>query len=255
MAHELNRDNRTQSPRGRNSLATATTPDSGAALERAAETLGQILDRYRISKGWQPLSDDDHDLMVAAWLEVLSVAGVPVEQFDACYRAARQTQIEARAKGGDAGPLGADDLAAEWIKIRQFNDEMSREEMKHRQLAAVNPRHCLRCYGTGKEELVDGSVREGCVHTPMSDEEAAERTRLQRERIQFAREQAKRQIGAPKEPMQGPPKPPPGVWLTCSKCPRKVNVLHYEPGERCNDFLNRGDNQAEPVFCDGTLEA
>lgn len=216
----------------------------------AAATLGQILDRYRISKGWQPLSDDDHDQMIAAWLEVLSVTGVPVEYYDACYKAARQTQIERQAAGESVGPLGADELAAEWLKIKKFNDEMNRQSVK--MLAEVNPRHCLRCYGTGSEEMPDGTSRAGCEHAPLSEEEKAERDRLQRERVQFAREQA-RQIGRPKPPVPGPPPPPPGLKFRCDSCGRRLNVLRDMDGRTCGDLLNRGTHEGELKLCEGVM--
>jgi ribosomal protein L44E len=188
---------------------------------------------------------------VAAWLEILEVSGVPVEHYEACYRAARQSQIERAALGEEVLPLSADDLAVEWIKIRNLNAEIERQSVK--MLAEVNPRHCLRCYGTGKEEMSDGTSRAGCAHLPVSEEEQAERTRLQIERVKFAREQAKR-IGAPKPPSTERPKPAPGLSFKCSSCGRVLLVLREPDGQPCGDLLNRGHDEGELKFCDGTLE-
>lgn len=191
-------------------------------------------------------------MMVAAWLEVLAVSGVPVEHFDSCYRAARQAQVEAVAAGGETKPLSAEDLAVEWIKVRRMNDEMRREEMKHRALAEVNPKSCERCFGTGREEMPGGGVRPDCDHTPLSDEERAARDEEKREQLAWLREQAK-QVGRPKPVTVEAPKPPVGVWLRCDSCPRKVNVLHYEPGQKCGDLLNRGHDEGDLKFCQGAL--
>jgi ribosomal protein L44E len=249
MAHELNRK-QTESLHAPTSFAEGTTRGQGMSLRTAAETLGQILDRYRASKNWQAQSDADHNLTVAAWLEILDIAGVPVRHYESCYKAARQTQIECQAAGESVGPLGADELAAEWIKIRRLNEEIERTSVK--MLAEVNPRHCLRCYGTGDEEMSDGTVRKGCAHEPLSDDEKAERNRLQRERVRFAREQAAH-IGRPKPPVVERPKAPPMLSLTCSNCGRKVQRLYCEEGQTCGDLLNRGQGEGELKLCDGTL--
>jgi hypothetical protein len=191
--------------------------------------------------------------MTAAWLEVLDISGVPPEQYEACYSAAVQARAERKAGGEQLSHLTADELAAEWIKIRRLNEEIERQSVK--MLAAVNPRHCLRCYGTGKEEMADGTSRPGCAHLPVSDEEQAERTRLQKERIQFAREQARQRVGNP-EPFIGPVMAVPRlVRLKCSKCPRTVDRLHYEAGQVCNDLLNRGQGDGNLKLCDGVLKS
>ena len=250
MANEINRKQGAGLHESSKSAITTTRP-STAPLPKG-RLLGSIIAKFRLSNGWQPLPQDDQLAMTAVWLEVLDISGVPAEQYEACYAAAVQARAERKANGEQLSHLTADELAAEWLKIKRMNDELRVEEMKHRALAEVNPGSCLRCFGTGREEMPGGGVREDCDHTPLSDEERAARDEEKRERLNWLREQAK-QVGRPKPVVVDRPKPPAGVWLKCDKCPNRVNVLYYEVGQTCRQFLNRGDNQAEPVFCDGTL--
>lgn len=215
-------------------------------------TLGSIIAKFRLANGWQPLPPDDQLAMTAVWLEVLDISGVPANQYEACYAAAMQARAERKANGEQLSHLTADELAAEWIKIKRFNDEMRRDEMKNRLLAEVNPGSCERCFGTGREEMPGGGVREDCDHAPLTDEERAARDEEKREKLAWLRERA-REVGRPKPVKVEAPKPPAGVWLKCDSCPRKVNVLHYEAGQKCGELLNRGHDEGELKICQGTL--
>jgi hypothetical protein len=201
--------------------------------------------------------------MVAAWLEVLEVSGVPVEHYDSCYRAARQTQIELKAKGESVGPLGAEDLAVEWVKLAELHAEMQREEMKHRALPANAASACPKCYGTGLERMPNGSVRKGCQHegwSPDFEDELERNEGARREEIRkgadFLKE-ALGKVGSPKPVANANAPKQIGVILGCTNeaCKRKVNTLYgYEPGQTCSELLNRGVHDGPLKFCDGTLE-
>lgn len=208
--------------------------------------------------GWQPLSDDDHEQMVAAWLEALSVSGVPVKHFDSCYRAARQTQIERKGKGESTGPLSAEDLAVEWVKLRELHAEMEREGQKVKMLAENAAHACERCLGTGTDPDPDGA--RPCDHVPLTPEEKAERDSLRDEKLSWLREQMKHVMRPKPVEKAAAPKPPAGVWLKCTKCPRKINVLYVdEPGRPCGALVNASTSDAgddgEVGLCDGTLIA
>lgn len=192
--------------------------------------------------------------MTGAWLEVLDISGVPVEQYGSCYAAAMQARAQRKADGEQLSHLTADELAAEWLKIKRFNDEMRVEEMKHRALAEVNPKSCERCFGTVLEELPGRPARPGCEHKPLTADERLERDREKAEQLKSVREEMKR-IGRPKPVAIDRPKPPAGHWLKCDKCPNRVNVLHVTEGQRCGYLLNRyASDEGEPTICKGTLQ-
>jgi hypothetical protein len=123
---------------------------------------------------------------------------------------------------------------------------------KSRMLTANAAGACERCFGTGTDSAPEGAMP--CDHRPLTAEEKAERDELRDEKLSWLREQMK-EVMRPKPPSRpATPQPPKGVWLKCSKCPRKVNVLHYEPGQVCKELLNRGVHDGDLKFCDGTFE-
>lgn len=140
--------------------------------QEAAE-LGQLIDRYRLSQGFNPLPTDDHNRAVVAWYEVLAYAKVPRESWPVCYRAAMQRRAERKAEGREVWPLSADDLVAEFQGIRRLNDELDKSRLLPQHAAAP----CPRCFGTGFERMPDGSVRPGCKHEPIDEGAAADISR------------------------------------------------------------------------------
>ncbi|HEX7313268.1 MAG TPA: hypothetical protein VF297_05080 [Pyrinomonadaceae bacterium] len=190
--------------------------------------------------------------MTAAWLEVLDISGVPAEQYEACYAAAVQARAERRAAGENLVHLTADELAAEWLKIKRLHDEMQREEMKHRMLTENAPGACQRCLGTGKDSTPDGVI--DCDHVPLTDEQKAARDALRDEKLAWIRAEMKK-VGAPKPPVRDAPKPPPGLWFKCDSCSRRLNVLRDMDGQRCGDLLNRGTHEGELRLCEGTMHS
>jgi hypothetical protein len=109
------------------SLVTTTPQSTG--LPRG-KMLGSIIAKFRLTNGWQPLPTKDQLAMTAAWLEVLDISGVPPEQYESCYAAAMQARAQRKADGEQLSHLTADELAAEWLKIRRLHDEMNRQAVK-----------------------------------------------------------------------------------------------------------------------------
>jgi hypothetical protein len=209
--------------------------------------LGQILDRYRTSQNWQPLPDDDHNQMVAAWLEVLEVSGVPVEHYDSCYRAARQTQIELKAKGESVGPLGAEDLAVEWVKLRELHAEMQREEMRHRALTESAAAACQRCLG--RKPAVDT-----CDHRPLSEEELMTQAEAYAENARALREMLAKKPAVKSMPAEEF-KMDLSVTYTCTDCARKVkSEFGWNYHDRCNQRIPGPVRDGEKHGCRGVME-
>lgn len=211
--------------------------------------------------GWNALpqtsarsEQSPQDLAIIAWFEICSDAGMRLEQYQPCYRAAQQRKRELLAQGKELTVVTPYDLCAELDRVRAMHAELDKTK-----LLPSNARGaCSRCFGTGFERMPDGSVKPGCPHDQWTDDDESEVERneeLRRAEVQrqaeFMREALKK-VGRPKPVTVERSIPPAGVWLKCPKCPNRVNVLYYEAGQRCGRLL---DAHTDPKLCDGTLEA
>lgn len=86
---------------------------SGSAIDAEA-AVGRILNKFRIAQGWNAESPEDHALRVAAWLEILGIAEIPVEQYDDLYRRAMATRMRREAAGEKLFALTPGELVAEY---------------------------------------------------------------------------------------------------------------------------------------------
>lgn len=120
---------------------------------------------------------------------------------------------------------------------------------------------CERCFGTGQEEMSDGSVRDGCEHLPVTDSERADLSLMRAARIDRIRAEARRRT-ARARPADAPPTPPrpKGDKLVCMNCARVIDTyyLRFEPGDRCGALLNAHtsdtDDPGPANLCEGRFE-
>lgn len=96
-----------------------TRSQSSQSTEAAADVVGRILNRFRMAQGWAAEDPENHKLRVAAWLEVLGVARVPVERYDELYRRALDTRTRKQAQGLEVFYVRPDDLVVEWLALRE----------------------------------------------------------------------------------------------------------------------------------------
>jgi hypothetical protein len=205
-------------------------PDPGEA-----QTIGSILDRWHMANGWKPLEGSDHTLSIAAWYEVLNAIGVPVEAYDQCYAAAIRRRTTRKTMGETVLTLSAEDLAVEWPAIRDKANAGSQ-----RLLVASNAGTCQRCFGTGREEMPDGSVRDDCEHTPLSEQEQLQR------REAFAAQMADLRSGIRKVRSMPDVKPPTEKRqpMECTNCARRVDGREgWQVGETCKALVDGANCQ------------
>lgn len=194
-----------------------------------AQAIGSILDRWYFASGWKPLEGDDHTLMIAAWFEVLDSSSVPIEAYDRCYSAALARRAKRKSLGETVMNLSAEDLAVEWPGIRDKVNASSQ-----RLLCANNAGTCQRCFGTGREEMIDGSVRDGCEHAPLSEEEKETR------RLAFAQRMASLRSEMRKVKSMPVAKPPAEKRqpMECTSCARRVDGREgWQIGETCGALV------------------
>lgn len=221
-----------------------------SAGESEARLVGAVIDKWRLSNGWSPLPLSDQIAMVAAWFEILESARVPARMYNACYLSAMQRRAELKAEGKELSGLTVDDLVAEWSKIRRVNDEINSTQKLLPENAGAA---CQRCFGTGKEEMPDGSVRPDCRHLPLTREERRERAQAKARQIEFIREAVKK-VGAPKPAVSASLVAPRGERFQCSACGRVVNSLGgWRLGETCKALFVGPTLDGDLLTCRGQM--
>jgi hypothetical protein len=209
-----------------------------------AKTIGSILDRWRLANGWQPLESSDQNLTIAAWFQVLKLQGVTVEFYDVCYRAAVTTRAQKRNAGENVPyTLSAEAVASEWPAIREKLDKENPAPLMLTENAAAA---CQRCFGTGNEEMFDGTSRSGCMHLPMTETERLQGFAMQ---AQFIKE-ASQKIGNPVAVVTPAKRKQPAshIRMQCSHCSRPANSLEgWQLYEACGRLI------APETFCPGVM--
>jgi hypothetical protein len=203
----------------------------------------------RLQQSSAPGETSEQDIAIITWFEILSDAGIPVESYAACYRSAQQRKSESMAQGGESRIITPNDLAVEWTKVRQMHAEIDKSRLLPTNAAAA----CQRCFGTGREEMPDGSSKPDCDHSPLTTEEIEERAAAKARHVEFMREAMKQVRPARPEPREVTQKPK-GQLLRCSNpdCGREVNALGgYEIAQVCKDLIKV---EGQPMFrCLGTF--
>lgn len=145
-------------------------PDRDTAL-----IISSIIDRARAAMGWNALpqtsvsgQQSPQDLAIISWFEICSDAGMRLEQYQPCYRAAQSRKRELLAQGKELTVVTPYDLCAELDRVRAMHRELDNTRLLPETAASV----CPRCDGTEWERMPDGSRRKGCKHE-FADEDAA----------------------------------------------------------------------------------
>jgi hypothetical protein len=199
---------------------TPLVPDS-----ESAALLSGIIDRARMAMGWNRLpqsknpeeENSEQDVAIITWYEILVDAGVPEERWMNCYRSAQQRENERRRQGKERQIVTPNDLVVEWDKIKELHYELDKSRLLPENAASA----CQRCFGTGKEEMPDGSVKDECSHLPLSAADIEERAQAKARSIEFMRE-AMKKMSAPKP--AAPQKPRfVNIRMKCNGCGRCVD--------------------------------
>jgi hypothetical protein len=134
-------------------------------------------------------------------------------------------RAEHKVNGKELSNLSADDLVSGWYSIRdRFMAELKSRAAGGAKLLAENNRaSCQRCFGTGREQMPDGSTRDTCEHAPITKAEIAERAAAKARSIQFVRDAARRMAPKP-VPVLVQPERTPLVRLKCNECGLKTDT-------------------------------
>lgn len=132
---------------------------SRSSPSEAGEIVGRILNRFRLAQGWNAEDPENHKLRVAAWLEVLGVNRIPVDEYDELYRRALETRARKQMAGQDVFYLRPDDLVIEFNAlaksatpeidpancIERYNHRSAEEALQDYGMPG-QPEHWLPCH-------------------------------------------------------------------------------------------------------------
>lgn len=117
-----------------------------------AKLLGNVLAKFRMALGWQPISEADQLAMVAVWMEVLDTQDIPADAYNELYMAAMARRADAINDGEHIPAFGADLFLSLWPKLRSTR---ARAFIQSLPLMPRDPnahsidQNCAYCHWTG----------------------------------------------------------------------------------------------------------
>lgn len=95
----------------------------------AGEEIGKILERFRLSQGWKAEEDEDHELRMTAFLEILGAARIPVNLYDRLYRRVMVTRAKKKASGESVSYyIAPEEMVAEYFTLQNELKKQSESE-------------------------------------------------------------------------------------------------------------------------------
>ncbi len=141
-------------------------PQPSKAQMRA---MGDVLDRWRLNNGWNPLDDKTQLAAIASYIHELDREGVPYEHYSELYSRAIRSRIAALNAGRQVPQFGVELMLAEWTGPYGLQSELHNRRVEQgRTLTGFAQSQCPKCFGTGTEidTREDGTTvaKPGCRH-------------------------------------------------------------------------------------------
>lgn len=150
---------------------TSSQTARGGEAQAKASAMGDILDRYRLDQGWGVFDDSTLVAMMQSYFAILDPEGVPHQAYGTLYNLFVGTRARARHAGKEPPGFGPDAMLAEWIGEHGLRSGWANHPHNTgpRQLSESAPTQCVRCHGTGMEQVFDSEGRslgrrKGCEH-------------------------------------------------------------------------------------------
>lgn len=207
--------------------------------------LVKILLDDRLAHNYELRDAEDVDIIAQAMLPV--TRSVPVNQLYPSYLVA----MENRQPGNNFQITGIEILQG-WRAIQDKNETYGTSQTGQKLLPENAAKACLRCFGTGKEQMLGGGVKESCDHRPLT--EAEDRARIQERLNQIEKMRAQIHKPAPSKLEIVKPKVK-AQKLQCTVCGRKVSTfVGWQPGEVCGLPTGTHKDDGSPVTCEGKMK-
>jgi hypothetical protein len=124
--------------------------------------MGNVLDRWRLDRGWNPYDDETQQAAIASYVRSLDIEKVPPDAYMGLYERVLKARAISIAKG-DERPVefGADQMIAQWLGANGLNAERRISADKQLEMGGV-PNPCEMCFGTGKQLFTGLPCPNGC---------------------------------------------------------------------------------------------
>lgn len=147
--------------------SSKTDPIAKSIPVEKQRALGDVFDRWRLNQGWNPWDNKTQLAAIASFVHSLDIENIPAAAYGELYERILQLRAEAIANGKQIPSFGVELMLSCWPSLKA--ELRQREIDSGRFLTATAPTQCLRCYGTGLEQMYDDvgnklGVREGCKH-------------------------------------------------------------------------------------------
>jgi len=118
--------------------------------------MGDVIDRWRLNKGWTPLDNDSQMMAISSWVNVLDSENIPASAYGELFVRALKLRAALMAQGKQPPEMGVDLMLACWESLRV---ELEQKRIDAgRTLTANAASVCGLCLGTGfkREKDADG---------------------------------------------------------------------------------------------------
>lgn len=115
--------------------------------------MGDVIDRWRLNKGWNPLDNDSQMLAISSWVNVMDSEDVPASAYNELFVRALKLRASLFAQGKQPPELGVELMLACWDSLRREIEEKRISD--GRTLTASAETQCPKCFGSNFEYKFD----------------------------------------------------------------------------------------------------
>ena len=137
--------------------------------------MGDVIDRWRLNKGWNPLDNESQDLAISSWVNVLDSENIPASAYNELFVRALKLRASLFSQGKQPPEMGIELMLSCWESLAQEIEQKRIAEKRYLPETAASD--CPRCFGLGKESVFDEQtgrilgVKGVCLHQPLTDGE------------------------------------------------------------------------------------
>ncbi len=137
--------------------------------------MGDVIDRWRLNKGWNPLDNESQMMQIQSWVNVMDSERVPATAYNELFVRALKLRASLFAQGKQPPDMGIELMLACWETLAKEIEERRINEKRYLPETAVSD--CPRCLGLGREFVLDEKtgrslgVKPSCDHRPLREGE------------------------------------------------------------------------------------
>jgi len=113
--------------------------------------MGDVIDRWRLNKGWNPLDNESQMMAIQSWVNVLDSENVPASAYNELFVRALKLRASLFAQGKQPPDMGIELMLACWESLRMEIE--TRRVEQGRTLGTNAASVCGLCKGSGWQEI------------------------------------------------------------------------------------------------------